>query len=358
MPPSANSLFARLFALFLLAIVLAHLLAMLWFSHYGHPPPPLPPPMPEDWLYEAGEPEWPWYEPDQPPPDIGGPKVVLVLQLIALVVAAWFGARLLTRPIRQLSEAAERLSGNLDSPPLVEQGPEELCQAARTFNAMQRRIREQVSQRSRILTAVSHDLRTPLARMKLRVEQVEDESLRQRLAQDLGEMATLLESTLSYVQAQSASEPWQRLDVQALVESLVENAQDNGADARVEGQCRPLSVQPLALRSCLSNLLGNALRYAGQVSIQLQDSATHLEIRVCDQGPGIPEAQREVVFEPFFRVEASRNRDSGGTGLGLTLAREAARRQGGDLHLEETQGGGLTAVLRLPRQRAETSKTR
>lgn len=357
----ANSLFARLFGLFLAAIILAHLLGSFWVHHYGHPPrhphppPPefggYPPPLPDDFGYDPLG--WEGFEPPPPPPmppGLDGPLVLLGLQLAALVMAAWFSARLLTRPIRRLSEAAERLSERLDNPPLAEQGPEELCQAARAFNAMQGRIREQIGLRSRILTAVSHDLRTPLARMKLWVEQVEDENLRQRLAQDLGEMANLLESTLSYVQAQSAHEPRQRLDVQALVESLVENAQDNGAEAGVEGQCRPLNVQQLALRSCLNNLLNNALRYAGHVHIQLCDTPTQLEIRVCDHGPGIPIAQREAVFEPFFRVEASRNRDSGGTGLGLTIAREAARRQGGELSLEETPGGGLTAVLRLPRQ--------
>lgn len=355
-----NSLFARLFGLFLTAIGLAHLLGTFWVHQYGHPqhPPPPPPPDCDASLFplfsEFQDPfvDWGGLGPPPPPPMLGGPDIPVVLlglQLIALIWAAWFSARLLTRPIRHLSEAAERLSENLDSPPLTEQGPEELCQAARAFNAMQGRIREQIGLRSRMLTAVSHDLRTPLARMKLRIEQVEDEALRQRLAQDLGEMANLLESTLSYVQAQSAHEPWQRLDVQALVESLVENAQDNGEDARVTGVCMPLSVQPLALRSCLSNLITNALRYAGHAQVQLFDTRSQLIIRVVDQGPGIPLRQREAVFEPFFRMEGSRNRDSGGSGLGLTIAREAARRQGGDLTLEETQGGGLTAVLTLPR---------
>ncbi|MDO8697675.1 MAG: ATP-binding protein, partial [Pseudomonas sp.] len=118
---------------------------------------------------------------------------------------------------------------------------------------------------------------------------------------------------------------------------------------QVSGQCAPLRAQPMALRSCLSNLLENALRYAGHAQIELADSREQLEVRVLDQGPGIDLAQREAVFEAFYRVEGSRNRSSGGVGLGLTIAREAARRQGGDIRLEQTPGGGLTAILRLPR---------
>ena len=129
-----------------------------------------------------------------------------------------------------------------------------------------------------------------------------------------------------------------------------EDAQDRDADVQISGHCAPLRVQPLALRSCLSNLLENALRYAGSAQIELRDSRDQVEVRVCDHGPGIAAEQREAVFEAFFRIEGSRNRNSGGVGLGLTIAREAARRQGGDIHLEQTPGGGLTAVLCLPRQ--------
>ena len=138
-------------------------------------------------------------------------------------------------------------------------------------------------------------------------------------------------------------------DLQALAESLAENAQDQGADVQVEGHCRPVRAQPMALRSCLGNLLGNALRYAGHAHIQLLDGEQEIEVRVIDRGPGIPEDKREAVFEPFFRLESSRNRNSGGVGLGLSIALEASKRLGGSLALKETPGGGLTAILRLPR---------
>lgn len=333
-----NSLFARLFGVFLVAILLAHALAFFWFEQYGPPHPPLPHIQPPS---SAAIPP--------PPPRLGGPLVPLIFQLLTLIVAAWFSARLLSRPIQRLAAAAERLSDDLNSSPLPETGPQEARQAAHAFNVMQQRIREQLQQRSRMLAAVSHDLRTPLARLKLRFEQVANPQLRARMDQDLGEMISMLDATLSYLHEQRSSEALQLLDVQALSESMAYDAQDRGAEVICRGHCAPLCAQPLALRSCISNLLENALRYAGHAAIELHDNHETVEIHVIDHGPGITPEQRDAVFEAFFRVEGSRNRSSGGVGLGLTIAREAARRQGGDILLRETSGGGLTAILRLPR---------
>ncbi|OBZ26060.1 two-component sensor histidine kinase [Pseudomonas protegens] len=340
-----DTLFGRLFGVLLIAIVLAHLLAFFWFHHYGPPPPPPPP---DSAQLINGQPPPPY--PRRPPrPWFGGPLVPLTFQFISLIIAAWYGAKLLSRPIQRLSAAAERLSEDLDSPPLEEVGPREARQAASTFNQMQKRIREQVQQRGRMLGAVSHDLRTPLSRLKLRLEQIEDSKLQGQMRQDLDDMIKMLDATLSYLHEQRTSEAEQWMDVQALVESLCENAQDQGADAQAQGHCAPLLVQPMALQSCLNNLLDNALRYAGQATLALEDDRGQLLIRVIDHGPGIAADKREAVFEPFFRLEGSRNRNSGGVGLGMTIAREAAQRLGGQLILEETPGGGLTAVLRLPR---------
>ena len=297
-----DTLFGRLFGVLFVAIVLAHLLAFAWFRLYGPPPPPPPPELSTN---IDGQPPIhdPAYPPRQARPWFGGPVVPLTFQFITLMIAAWYGAKLLSRPIQRLSDAAERLSENLDSAPLDESGPREARQAAHTFNLMQRRIREQVQ----------------------------------------------LDATLTYLHEQRTSEALQLLDVQALVESLCENAQDQGADVQVSGGCTPLPVQPMALRSCINNLLDNALRYAGQARIELLEQREELLIRVIDHGPGIAEDQREAVFEPFYRLEGSRNRNSGGVGLGMTIAREAAQRLGGRLDLEETPGGGLTAIVRLPR---------
>lgn len=357
--PRPNSLFARLFGVFLVAIVLAHALAFAWFSQYGRPPQSPPPPyrmadgspLPPPPNYQGS----PAHEMGPPPPRLDGPLIVFGFQLITLLLAAWYGARLLSRPIRHLADAAGQLAEDLDNPPLPLAGPQEARQAAQAFNQMQQRIRNQVQQRTRMLAAVSHDLRTPLSRLKLRLEQVPNTQLRERMTQDLNEMTEMLDATLGYLSQQHAAEAPQRLDVQALVEALAEDACERGEDVGVRGQCVPLLAQPVALRSCINNLVENALRYAAHAEVELRDSPDWVEIRVIDYGPGIAPALHESVFEAFYRVEGSRNRSSGGVGLGLTIAREAARRQGGDIHLEETPGGGLTAILRLPRKPAYPS---
>lgn len=342
-----DSLFGRLFGVLLLAIILAHLLAFAWFFHYDQPPPPgQQPGMSQQ---GDGPPRFGPPPNHRPRPWFGGPVVPLTFQFVCLIIAAWYGAKLLTRPIQRLSDAAERLSEDLDSPPLEENGPREARQAAHTFNLMQQRIREQVQQRSRMLGAVSHDLRTPLSRLKLRLEQIDDVKLQGQMRQDLDDMIGMLDATLTYLHEQRTSEALQWMDVQALADSLSENAQDQGSDVQVSGTCAPLQVQPMALRSCLNNLIDNALRYAGHALITLQDQKHLLLIRVIDHGPGIAADKREAVFEPFFRLESSRNRNSGGVGLGMTIAREATERLGGQLSLEETPGGGLTAVISLPR---------
>ena len=188
-----NTLFGRLFGVLLVAIVLAHGLAFFWFHHYGPPPPP-----PEETFIEQSDGtmkplpkhQRPWF---------GGPVVPLTFQFISLIIAAWYGAKLLSRPIQRLSEAAERLSLDLDSPPLNESGPLEAQQAASTFNLMQRRIREQVSQRARMLGAVSHDLRTPLSRLKLRLELCDNPQVCSEMRRDIDEMVKLLDATLALV---------------------------------------------------------------------------------------------------------------------------------------------------------------
>lgn len=349
---SADTLFARLFGGALIAILLAHLLAFMWFRFYGFPPPP-PPPMSEQsgqhidganfQRPEDGPPH------DRRPPFLRGPVVPLIFQLITLVIAAWYGAKALSRPIQRLSNAAERLSENLDSPPMEVKGPLEARQAAQTFNLMQQRIREQVQQRGRMLAAVSHDLRTPLSRLKLRVEQIDEPKLHGQMTQDLNDMIGMLDATLTYLNEQRTSEIVQLFDLQALIESLAENAQDNGDDVQASGQCLPLKTQPMALRSCINNLIDNALRYAGQARVEIIDGAQDVHVMVIDHGPGIGVEHHEAVFEPFYRLEGSRNRNSGGVGMGMTIARDAARRMGGELSLAQTPGGGLTVLLVLPR---------
>lgn len=345
-----DTLFARLFGGALLAILLAHLLAFIWFMNYGMHPMQPPPGGESSAQHDQSSPDYPDERRRPPrPPLLGGPVVPLIFQFITLIIAAWYGAKALSRPVQRLSEAAERLSENLDSPPLEISGPREARQAAQTFNLMQHKLREQMQQRGRMLAAVSHDLRTPLSRLKLRVEQIEEPRLHGQMTQDLNDMINMLDATLAYLNEHRRTEILQQLDLQALIESQAENAQDNGDDVQYEGQCKPLKTQPMALRSCLQNLVDNALRYAGSAKIVIEDGADRVKISVVDHGPGIAPELHESVFEPFYRLEGSRNRNSGGVGMGMTIAREAARRIGGELSLEQTPGGGLTAVLQLPR---------
>ena len=262
---------------------------------------------------------------------------------------AWYGARRLARPIEQLTRGARELGRTLDAPAIAETGPLETRQAARLFNTLQGKLRQQMTERSQFLAAVSHDLRTPLTRIRLRSTQVQDAQLQARLNQDIDDMADMLNATLAYLRDNSQQEAWQWLDIEALLQAMTEDAQELGQPVSCHGQASQILTLPATLRRCLDNLLGNALRYGERADIHVQQHEHHLDISILDNGPGIPEAQLARVLEPFVRLEDSRNRHTGGTGLGLTIARDAARRMGGELILANAAGGGLRATLRLPR---------
>jgi protein-histidine pros-kinase len=360
-----DTIFARLFLLVLMAIMISHMmtfvLLLAFFGERQHrgpdarkPPPTVEAgaPMP-DTQAPRGRPFG--RQPDMiiagyavrtPPP---GFWISVASQLFALTVAALFGARMLARPIQRLGHAAAELGTDLNRPPIAETGTAEARQAARVFNQMQQRIRQNVEERGRFLAAVSHDLRTPLTRMKLRVERLQEDAARDKLREDIAEMAAMLNATLSYLRDEASAEPWQLLDVTALLESMVEDAVEAGEVVAVSGHAAPLLTRPVALRRCLSNLLQNALRYGHSARIGIDDTKALLTIEIRDAGPGIPEDQMEAVFQPFVRLENSRNRSTGGVGLGLAIAREAATQCGGTLTLENAPGGGLTARLALKR---------
>ena len=337
-----DTIFSRLFGLVLVAMLISHLVSLpVLFAL--HPPPPHP---------ELQQPPGP--PPGPPPAERGGRTsflaVVLPIQLATGLLVAWFGARLLARPVQQLGRAAQELGSVREEPLTIPAGPAEARQAMAAFNAMKERLRRQMNERNRFLAAISHDLRTPLTRMKLRVERLPEDETRQQLQGDLADMAEMLEAALNYLRGLAKTEAPRLLDIQALVESLAENALEAGEQVTVSGEARPLPAHALLLQRGLENLLGNALRYGHSAAIRLQDSDTALHIEIRDRGPGLPDSELEAVFEPFYRLEQSRNRDSGGVGLGLSIAREAIRQHGGELTLANATDGGLIARIVLPRR--------
>jgi signal transduction histidine kinase len=265
---------------------------------------------------------------------------------LSLVAVRW-----ITRPLSTLAAAAESLGEDINRPPLAERGPTEVRLAARAFNTMQGRLARFINDRTRVLGAMSHDLKTPLTRIRLRAELLDDAEVRGKFLKDVEEMQSMITQALDFMRDATSREPSQPLDVMALLESMQDDYRDAGRPFEVRGATKgAYSGRPLALRRCLANLIDNAIRYGGASSVEVEERPGELAIRVLDDGPGIPEADLERAFEPFFRVEASRSRDTGGTGLGLGIARNIARAHGGDVTLRNRGEGGLEATLTLPRR--------
>jgi signal transduction histidine kinase len=268
---------------------------------------------------------------------------------IALGLALYVTTRSITRPLSDLAQAADAVGRSVRHPKLVEKGASEIRDATRAFNAMQDRLLRYLDSRTRVLAAMSHDLRTPLTRLRLRMESIQDPALRDRFGSDLDEMETLVRGALGLFKGLDDDETAEPVDIDALLATLQANFAEMGASVSIEGRAQnALPGKPLALKRCLTNLLENAIKFGAQARIIVADGES-LTIRVQDEGPGIPEDALEQVFEPFFRLESSRNRDTGGTGLGLTIARDIAQAHGGTLVLHNLPERGLEAVLTLPR---------
>lgn len=276
---------------------------------------------------------------------------VLAAQLAILAACCWLAVREAVRPLRALAQAADALGPDLRPVELPERGPSEVLRSARAFNAMQRRIAAYVDERVRILAAISHDLQTPITRMRLRVDLMDDEAQQPRLRADLDELQSLVKDGIGYARAlHGEREAARAIDLDAQLDSLVLDYRDAGSAVSLTGRIgTPVQTRPKALRRIVGNLVDNALKFAGSAAIDIgRDSQGAVLVRVLDDGPGIPAAQLEAVFEPFFRLEGSRNRDTGGTGLGLAIARQLAGSLGGTLTLHNRAEGGLEARLTLP----------
>jgi signal transduction histidine kinase len=274
--------------------------------------------------------------------------VILASALLSAVIARWASA-----PIRRLEASASAFSLTLDAEPLPERGPSEVRTAIATFNLMQQRVRTSLSERIHLLAAISHDLQTPLTRLRLRLEQVQDPDLRERLIADLTATQTLVREGLELARSSESSENWAWVDLDSLLASLAEDASEFGSQVTFTQGCKAtVRVKPNALIRCLSNLIDNAVKYAGSAELGCHLQAQHIVITVRDHGPGIPDALLEMVFDPFVRGDDSRSRETGGTGIGLTIARAQAKTFDADITLANHPGGGLIGQVqvRLVRQ--------
>lgn len=274
---------------------------------------------------------------------------VLLVSLAVIAFAIW-AARQITRPIRTFASAADRLGKDVHAAPIEERGSRELRRASRAFNTMQQRLQRYVEDRTRLLAAISHDLRTSLTRLRLRTAFIEDSEQQHKADRDIEEMDAMLGATLAFARDDAADEELVRVDIASLLHSLCDDLSDAGKAVAYSGpeslsfDCRSVSMQ-----RALANLMVNAASYGTEASVELEPSADTLRITVSDRGPGIGEADRERVFEPFVRLDSARSRSTGGSGLGLPIARSVIHAHGGTIQLCDREGGGLRVVVELPR---------
>ncbi|MGM0702314.1 MAG: ATP-binding protein [Pseudomonadota bacterium] len=338
--------------------VLLHDLPPRWGQHSLLMEPLSPPILvvqmelnPETWLYVATL---------LPVPELlndnrwmSGERLLAAFMVLFTVIGlSLLGIRSVTRPLGRLARAARQLGDDLDAPPLRETGPREVAATAVAFNRMQERIRDQVDERERLFSAISHDLKTPITRLRLRAEMLDDPRQRERFCASLDELDLLVKGALDSVKGFDLHEAVEEVDPRAVLIELADELSLQGGEVDVSGHAAPLPVKPLAFKRCLGNLLENAVFYGRRAEVTLVDSSERLLIVIRDQGPGIPEAQLDRVFSPFVRLEPSRSRHTGGSGLGLGIARHIARALGGDIALANPPGGGLEVTIALPRPRS------
>lgn len=273
---------------------------------------------------------------------------VFVVQMLLIVLCIWFAVRQATRPLAEFAAAADALDPNNKSPALSDRGPSEVAHAARAFNAMRDRIAHYLEERVQILAAISHDLQTPITRMRLRADIADDSPEKTKLLQDLGEIERLVQDGIAYARsAHGNGEKSARIDLASFIESISYDYQDTGKSVEILGLIHgTATTKPHALRRILTNFIDNALKFAGAAEIAVERRDTgQIAITVLDRGPGIPQDQIEAAMQPFFRLEQSRNRNTGGTGLGLAIAQQLAQTLGGSVRLYNREGGGLAAEV-------------
>ncbi|GLS00786.1 two-component sensor histidine kinase [Brevundimonas denitrificans] len=278
--------------------------------------------------------------------------MALGISMLLLAPLVWWMARRLTRPIRVFADAAERLGADPEAEPLTPSGPSEVRTAIHAFNDMQASLRDHMRRRTQTVAAIAHDLRTPLTRLRFRAEQA-PEAVRDRMAADIEEMDALIAQAMAYVRGEATPERREAFDLDALAADCAGGFSETGGAVVFDGGgALPVEADPAALRRALGNLIANAVKYGGAARVKAFAQDGRAVVTVEDDGPGLPEDELEAVFEPFHRAERSRSRETGGAGLGLTVARQAARAHGGDVTLSNRSEGGLVARLHLPLARS------
>jgi len=276
--------------------------------------------------------------------------IELGITLGLVIVVVLLAVQQVTRPLRQLAQAADALGSDLDAAPLREDGPTETRHAIQAFNRMQAKIKRLVTERARALAAVSHDLRTPLTRLRLRTELIDDEVLRDQMSSDLEVMAAMIDGTLGYLRGLQANEVVRNLDINALLESMADDARVLGRSIQIQGQAQQAYPGRLtALRRAIQNLIDNAFKYGQGASIRVDDTPAILRITVEDNGPGLAPPELAKVTEPYYRVNSAHGQPGDGVGLGLSIVKDVALMHGGELTLANRPQGGLAATLSLPR---------
>ncbi|MEE8394225.1 MAG: ATP-binding protein [Rhodospirillales bacterium] len=273
----------------------------------------------------------------------------VVLMTVAVTGLSVWAVRRSMAPLAMFARAAERLGLDVNAPALPVEGPREVRRAAGAFNEMQGRLKSFVHNRTQMLAAISHDLRTPITRLKLRAEFVDDAEQRKKMLVDLDQMEAMIASTLSFARDDAAGEAAREFDLAALLRDSCEAAADTGMDAAYSGPDKfPFTGRPLALKRAVGNLIDNAVKYGGSARVTLEGSGEGVSVTVDDDGPGLPEGELEKVFDPFYRGDAARGLDGGGSGLGLSVVRSIVQAHGGEVRLSNLAGGGLKAAVKLP----------
>ncbi len=274
--------------------------------------------------------------------------MALGISMLLLAPLVWWMARRLTRPIRVFADAAERLGADPEAEPLTPSGPSEVRTAIHAFNDMQASLRDHMRRRAQTVAAIAHDLRTPLTRLRFRAEQA-PEAVRDRMAADIEEMDALITQAMAYVRGEATPDRRERFDLDALAADCARGFSETGEAVTFDGGGGlAVNADPVALRRALGNLIANALKYGGAARVKTFVEGSRAVTLIEDDGPGLPDDELEAVFEPFHRAERSRSRETGGAGLGLTVARQATRAYGGDVTLANRSEGGLMARLTLP----------